>query len=230
MPSATTASAMSFRTILAAARQVEPVVPVAGAGGPPDLAQPTEVGVIRQRALVRQQHVHRLAEAPEREVEGGPHVLGLQHPHAGVQVVRVRNRLEELHGRRVSALQPRQLVHVRRQPSLDVRRGKDRQRVLQFGGHAPVVDDEAVGLLVPERAVHAGDGRQQPVLLERLVEIHDLLDRRVETGQQHVAHHEDGQRVVPILEPVDCLLLLVLGEMPACQSRLVVVAGRHDDH
>ena len=216
--------------LLAAAREVEPVVPVAGAGGAPDLAQPAEVGVIRRGALVRQQHVHRLAEAAEREVEGGPHVLGLQHPHAGVQVVRVRDRLEELHRRRVAGLQPRQLVHVRRQRALDVGGRENGQRVLQLRGHAPVVDDQAVGLLVPERAVHAGDGLQQPVLLQRLVEIHDLLDRRVETGQQHVAHHQDGQRIVPILEPVDGLLLLVLAQMPLRQALLVVVAGRHDDH
>ena len=57
--------------LLAAPRQVEPVIPVAGAGGAPDLAQPAEVGVIPQGALVRQQNVHRLAEAAQRRVERG---------------------------------------------------------------------------------------------------------------------------------------------------------------
>ena len=98
-----------------------------------------------------------------------------------------------------------------------------------FAGHAPVVDDEAVGLLVPEGAVHAGDGLQQPMLLQRLIEIHDLLDRRVETGQQHVAHDQDRERIAPVLEPVDHPLLFVPGQMPLREPLLVIVARRHDD-
>ena len=79
------------------------------------------------------------------------------------------------------------------------------------------------------RAVHAGDGLEQRVLLERRVEIHDLLDRHVEAGEQHVAHDQDGQRVVPVLEPFDEPVLLFLAQMPARQPLLVVVARRHDD-
>ena len=100
---------------------------------------------------------------------------------------------------------------------------------MQIGRHAPVVDDEAVGLLVTEGAVYAGDGLQQGVLLEGRVEVHHLLDRRVEAGEQHVADHQHGQPVVAILEPLDGLVLLVLAEAPAGQPRLVVVARRHDE-
>ena len=89
--------------LLSAAGQVEAVVPVAGAGGPPDLAQPAQVGVILQGALVRQQHVHRLAEAAEGEVELGADVLRLQYPHACIEVVVVRHRLEEPYHRGVPA-------------------------------------------------------------------------------------------------------------------------------
>ena len=201
--------------LLPAAGQIEAVIAVAGAGGAPDLAQPAQVGVIRQGALVGQQHVHRLAEAAEGEVELGADVLRLQHPHTCIQVVGVGDRLEEPHHRGVPALQPRQLVDARGQRPLDLRGREDVERLLQLGGHAPVVDDQAVGLLVPVRAVHAGDGLQQGVLLERRVEIHDLLDRRVEAGEQHVAHDQHGQRIVVVLEPFDDPVLLLLAQMPA---------------
>ena len=80
------------------------------------------------------------------------------------------------------------------------------------------------------RAVHPGDGLQQGVLLERGVKIHDLLDRRVESGQQHVAHHQHGQRVVAVLEPFDD----PYPAPPCCRCQrakplLVVVARRHDE-
>ena len=65
-------------------------------------------------------------------------------------------------------------------------------------------------------------------LLERRVEIHDLLDRRVEAGEQHVADDQDAQRILRILELLDRLVLLVLAEVPARELRLVVVARRHD--
>ena len=214
--------------LLSAAGQVEAVVAVAGAGGAPDLAEPAQVGVIGEGALVRQQHVHRLAEAAEGEVELGADVLRLQHPHAGIEVVGVGHRLEEPHRRGVPALQPRQLVHARGERPLDLRGREDVERLLQLGGHAPVVDDQAVGLLLPVRAVHAGDGLQQGVLLEGRVEIHDLLDRRVEPGEQHVAHDQHGQGIVTVLEPFDEPVLLLLAQVPARQPLLVVVTRRHD--
>ena len=67
------------------------------------------------------------------------------------------------------------------------------------------------------------------MLPERRVEIHDLLDRRVETGEQHVADDEDGQRVVLVLEALDQLVLLLLAQVPARQALLVVVARGHDE-
>ena len=67
------------------------------------------------------------------------------------------------------------------------------------------------------------------MLLEGRVEVHHLLDRRVEAGEQHVADHQHGQPVVAILEPLDRLVLLVLAQVPARQPLLVVVARRHDE-
>ena len=129
----------------------------------------------------------------------------------------------------MAALKPGELVHVRGERSLDVGRREHRERFGQLHGHAPVVHDEAVGLLVAGGAVHPGDGLEQRVLPERRVEIHDLLDRRVETGEQHVADDEDGQRVVRVLEALDQLVLLLLAQVPAGQALLVVVARGHDE-
>ena len=83
-------------------------------------------------------------------------------------------------------------VHVRLEGAPDVLRREHGERVLEFRGDAPVVHDQAVGLLVALRAVDAGDGLEQRVFLERGVQIHDLLDRGVEAGQQHVADDQDG--------------------------------------
>ncbi len=40
--------------------------------------------------------------------------------------------------------------------------------------------------------VHAGDGLQEIVLAEAFIDIHDLLDGRIEAGQQHVADDQEG--------------------------------------
>ena len=130
------------------------------------------------------------------------------------------------------ALKARQLVHVRRERPLDLRGREDGQRLLQPGGHAPVVHDQPVGLLCAAGgapgAVHAGDGLEQPVLPERRVEVHDLLHRRIEAGEQHVADHQDGQRIVAVPEASDEPVLLLPAQAPARQAFLVVVARRHD--
>ena len=123
--------------LLAAAREVEPAVPVARARCPADLPQPAEVGLVGQGARVRQQHVHGLAEAAEGEIELGADVLGFEDPHTGVEIVLVRDRLEEPHRGRVAALEPREFVHVRGERSLDVGRREHRERLGQLHGDAP---------------------------------------------------------------------------------------------
>ncbi|MNL15014.1 hypothetical protein D3C87_1359770 [compost metagenome] len=67
---------------------------------------------------------------------------------------------------------------------------------------ADVVDDEA-SLLALRHPVHAGDGLEQIMLLEPLVDVHDLFDRRVEAGQQHVTDHQEcdpGVGLVVVVE------------------------------
>ncbi len=105
----------------------------------------------------------------------------------------------------VALFQYRQLAENVLQPLLNVLRvlvGVDRQRLGQVIRQADVVDDEAA-LFAFRHAIHPRDGLQQVVLLEFLVDVHDLLDRRVETGQQHVADDQEGdagQRLLRIVE------------------------------
>ena len=59
----------------------------------------------------------------------------------------------------------------------------ERQRPLQVREDADIVHDDAV-VLAGIGAVDAGDGLQQRVVLERLVQIHGIGDRRIVAGQQ----------------------------------------------
>ena len=127
--------------------------------------------------------------------------------------------VEEPHGRRVAALEPRQLVHLRRQGALDVRRGEDRQRLLERLGDAPVVDDEPVGPSCRAVRFTRAMAWSSVCSLQRRVEVHDLLDRRVEAGEQHVADDEDRERVARVLEPLDQRPAAPRREVPARAAR-----------
>ena len=125
-------------------------------------------------------------------------------------------------------LQARQLVALGVHGALDVARCEDCQRLLQRLGNAPVVHDQAVGFLVG-RAVHPRDGLQQGVLLQRRVQVHDLLDRRIEPGQQHVAHHKDRQRIAGLQESLDDVLALLLAGVVLDQRIVILVRPGNDD-
>ena len=75
------------------------------------------------------------------------------------------------------------------------------ERRVELAQHARVVDDVAI-LLVVLDAVHARDGLQQVVRLQRLVEIENRVFRRIEAGQQLVDNDQDF-RVVAELERID---------------------------
>ncbi len=76
-----------------------------------------------------------------------------------------------------------------------------RERGLQFGPDAEIVDDEAARL-VAEDAVDAGDRLHQRMALHRLVDIERVQRRRVESGQPHVAHDDEIEARVRVLEPL----------------------------
>ena len=67
------------------------------------------------------------------------------------------------------------------------------ERSLELISEAEGIHDQAAGL-VREHAVHPGDG------LHRLVGIHRVQAGRVETGQPHVAHDDDLERALRVLE------------------------------
>ena len=78
-----------------------------------------------------------------------------------------------------------------------------------------VIDDESVGLLrghavpvVGEAPVHAGDCLEQPMLPQRPVQVQNLLDRRIEAGQEHVHDHQDLGLSFGVYERPDDLLLV----------------------
>ena len=75
------------------------------------------------------------------------------------------------------------------------------ERFLELIGEAEVIHHQPTGL-VAEDAVHVGDGLHEAVTLHRLVGIHGVQAGRVETGQPHVAHDHDLERVLGILEAV----------------------------
>ena len=84
-------------------------------------------------------------------------------------------------------------------------------------GEAQVVDDEAAGL-VAEHAVDARDGLHQPVAAHRLVDIHRVQAGRVETGEPHVPHEHDPQRIGGVAEPLGQRLAPGLLRICGCQS------------
>ena len=54
---------------------------------------------------------------------------------------------------------------------------------------------------VSETPVSPGDGLEQGVLAKWFVQIHRLLDRGIETGEQFRGDDEERERVVGVVEP-----------------------------
>ena len=106
-----------------------------------------------------------------------------------------------------------------------------RERLVELLGYADVVHDQAVRL-APVHPVGAGDGLEQRVVRERVVEVHRLLDGRVEAGEQLVADDHEAERIVRVLEAGDDLRRHVLGrDLVRDQFRVllaVVLAGAVD--
>ena len=62
--------------------------------------------------------------------------------------------------------------------------------------------------------VGATDGLQQVVILHRLVEVHHLQNRRIETGQELGGDDQELERVVRIAESVEELFLFIARHLP----------------
>ena len=68
--------------------------------------------------------------------------------------------------------------------------GVERQRIGQVIGEPDVIHDVAA-LLAMLDPVGAGNGLQEGVLTQLLVDVHHLFDGRIEPRQQHVAHDQE---------------------------------------
>ena len=107
------------------------------------------------------------------------------------------------------------------------------QGLLQVAGNAVVVHHQAVGLLgfhavppVGEAAVDPGDGLEQAVVPQRLVQVERLLHRGVEAGQEHVHHHQDFRLAIGVNEGVDYRFLV---QLPGRLKFRAVVGNGGDD-
>jgi hypothetical protein len=59
--------------------------------------------------------------------------------------------------------------------------------LVEAAGDPDIVDDEPMSLMRPRHPVRPRDRLQEVVLAERVVQVHDRLERRVEAGEQLVA-------------------------------------------
>ena len=86
-----------------------------------------------------------------------------------------------------------------------------------------------MGLFLAEGAVRPADGLQEVVILHRLVEIHHLQNRRIETGQQFAGDDDELQRVGRIAEAVEQLFLGILVADVLLPFRRIALGCGHDD-
>ena len=105
--------------------------------------------------------------------------------------------------------------------------------------YAVVVDDVS-GVLAVRGAVHPGDGLQQFGFLDVPVQVHHLLGRCVEPGQQHRLDDQERDRAgvlrvrvtldrQRLLEPGDDSVLLCLVRPLRPVRRIVLLRGDHRD-
>ena len=108
--------------------------------------------------------------------------------------------------------------------------GIDGERLLQLMGQTEVVDHQATGLVL-ENAVYAGDGLHEAVAAHGFVDIHRVQTGRVEAGEPHVAHDDDFEGVLRILEPL-CQLLpsRLVTDVRLPRERIGLPAGHDDLH
>ena len=158
-------------------------------------------------------------------------ILGVEAVDAALQ--------EEVADTLASVGELRQLVGDALQQPFEVVARVRGERLLQVLADAVVVDDVA-DVLARGGAVDARDRLQQLRLLDRAVQVEDLLDRGVEAGQQHRLHDQERDRgdlpgsspdttAERQLEGGDVgLVLVAIG--PLQPVRIVVVAARDDRH
>ena len=74
-----------------------------------------------------------------------------------------------------------------------------RNRLLQVGGDAQIVDDQAARLVLVD-PIYPCNRLHQPVTVHRLVDVHGVKGRRVEAGQPHVADDDQFEGRIRVFE------------------------------
>ena len=93
----------------------------------------------------------------------------------------------------------------------------------------PEIVDYQAARLVPEDAIHPRDRLHQPVAAHRLVDIHGVQARRIESGQPHVAYEHDLKRISGVAEPVrERLAARLVADMGLPVGRVRSAAGHHN--
>ena len=198
--------------------------------------------------LVRQDDVHAHQELLQIDLEVRPPLLVLQRLHRrvghggiGVQPQQVAGDefadlpdtrfAEMLQQALVAFLQHRQLRTDGLQAIVQflqfVAGGVEAQGLGQMVRQADVVHHIAA-LLAAHDPVGAGDGLQQRVLAQLLVDVHHLLDRRIEAGQQHVADDQKGNAGVVLVRVLQVERLAEVGDgiQPLCLLARMADVGR----
>ncbi|MNI19153.1 hypothetical protein D3C73_725810 [compost metagenome] len=130
--------------------------------------------------------------------------------------------------------QHRHLVLQAGQRALHILIGVGRQCLLQMLGHAVVVHHDAA-TLAETGTIYAGNGLQQLCLTDRPVEVHYTFDWRIEAGEQHRLHDQEGKRVSLFRLGIEQRLLEALDQLLVCRTVgpllpcwVVVVAARNN--
>src|SRR5690606_39105774 len=89
--------------------------------------------------------------------------------------------------------------------------------------------DHEPARFVLEHTIHARDRLHQAVPVHRLVEIYRVQAGRIETGQPHVAHDYQLERIARVLVPPDELLARGLGPYVRLPCRRIGGRAGHYD-
>ena len=116
---------------------------------------------------------------------------------------------------------------VQRRPTRPAALRVDRQRLLQVVRQTQIVHHPPA-VLVLEHPIDPRDRLHQAVPPHRLVHVHRVQTRRVETGQPHIAHQHDPQPVFRIAETVrQRLAARLVADVPLPRRRIRRRARHH---
>ena len=94
---------------------------------------------------------------------------------------------------------------------------------------ANIIDDQAVGLRVPVDTVCSANCLQKGMILHRLVQIHCLQNRRIESSKQLGSNDDQLQGVLRVSEAIQNLRFLICGTTIFLVTIFLIVICIHND-